>query len=289
MRALVLLTAGFLAAACRPAAPTESAATPRRIVALTVGSVDTLARLGALDRVVGVEEDCFVPGTEGLVKLRNDDHAGPSKALNVEAILALAPDLVVAKRDLEPVLGGRGVDVFWASNATDLDGIAADVRALGARIGLDDRAEEVGRVMRAEADAIAAEVAALPRVRVYYEAGRAGRTVGRGTVVDAMLRLAGGVNVAGDLPLANPVLTSEAILAADPEVIVLSPWSDAPEEVALRPGWERTSAVRAGRVHRLSERERRVQYPGPSCVDGCRSELLSWIHPELARAGAARR
>jgi iron complex transport system substrate-binding protein len=124
---------------------------------------------------------------------------------------------------------------------------------------------------------------------VYYEAGKPGRTAGRGTVVDDMIRLAGGVNVAGEAPLANPVLSSEAIVAADPEVIVLSPWSDSPEEVAQRPGWDRTTAVRTGRVHRVPERERALQYPSPACVEGCASMLVPWLHPELAARPAGER
>jgi len=77
------------------------------------------------------------------------------------------------------------------------------------------------------------------------------------------------------------VLASEAIVAADPEVIVLSPWSETPEAVAQRPGWDRIAAVRAGRVHRIPERERKLQYPSPSCVEGCATLLVPWLHPAL--------
>ncbi len=254
---------------------------PRRIVALTVGAVDTLALLGELDRVVAVEEDCFVPGTESLVKIRNDDHAGPSKALNVESVLALHPDLVIAKEDLRPALGNRGVNVLWIPQTSDLDAIIRVVESIGTRLWVTDKAQALVAQLRTDAAAIAARVAGLPRLRVYYEAGRPGRTAGRNTVIDEMIRLAGGVNIAGDQALANPVLASEAIVAADPEVIVLSPWSETPAAVAQRPGWDRTSAVRAGRVHQIPERERKLQYPSPSCVEGCGTLLVPWLHPEL--------
>jgi iron complex transport system substrate-binding protein len=280
----VLAALALAAAACAPQAARArgaDSAAPQRIVALTVGAVDTLALLGELGRVVAVEEDCFVPGTEQLAKIRNDDHAGPSKALNVESVLALRPDLVIAKEDLRPALAERGVSVLWIPPTSDLEAISAVVLSIGERLCVSAKAQALVARLRADAADIAARVAGLPQVRVYYEAGRPGRTAGRNTVIDEMIRLAGGVNIAGEEPLANPVLSSEAIVAADPQVILLSPWSEAPELVARRPGWDRIAAVRAGRVHLIPERERKVQYPSPSCVEGCANLLVPWLHPEL--------
>lgn len=279
----------FAASACSPHPPssaTTSAEAPQRIVALTAGSVDTLARLGELARVVAVEEDCFIAGTEQLTKIRNDDHSGPSKALNVEAVLALRPDLVIAKEDLRPALSERGVNVFFVPPATDQDAIASNVLHIGALLRVPEKARALVDAMNAQADAIRARVAGRPKVRVYFEAGRPGRTAGRGTVIDDMIAFAGGVNIAGEFALANPVLSSEAIVQADPEVILLSPWGESPAEVARRAGWERIAAVRNGRVHQLSERERELQYPSPSCLDGCERLLVPWLHPEIVPASA---
>lgn len=280
-----------LAAACAVSACSRgerasvaTSGTPRRIVALTVGSVDTIARLGRLDALVAVEEDCFVPGTEHLVRIRNDDHSGPSKALNVEAVLALRPDLVIAKEDLRPALGDRGVEVEWIPSTFGVRDVIPFVERIGARLGSADAARALVDDMRARIAEIEKLVAGRPRVRVYYEAGRPGRTVGAGTVIDDMIRLAGGANVAGDGAIANPTLSSEAILVANPEVIVLSPWSETPEEVVLRAGWDRMAAVRDGRVHRVPENDRKFQYPSPSCVDGCASMLVPWFHPDLRAA-----
>ncbi|MBK7641702.1 MAG: ABC transporter substrate-binding protein [Planctomycetes bacterium] len=256
-----------------------AAARPQRIVALTVGAADTLALLGELERVVAVEEDCFVPGTEKLVRIRNDDHAGPSKALNVEAVFALHPDLVIAKEDLQAALGGRGMDVLWVPQASDLAAICGIVEEIGARLGVKEKSDALLAELRERAARIRARVAGQASVRVYYEAGRPGRTAGKHTVIDEMIRLAGGVNIAGDQELANPTLSSEAIVAADPEVIVLSPWSDTPEQLAQRPGWSGMRAVREGRVYQIPERDRQVQYPSPSCVEGCERLLVPWLHP----------
>jgi iron complex transport system substrate-binding protein len=261
-------------------APTQDV---HRIVALTIGSVDTLAMLGELGRAIAVEADCHAPGTENLVKIRNDDHSGPSQALNIEAVLALNPDLVIAKEDLRPALSGRGLSVLWIPTASDLETIVQTVATIGERIGQGDKAHELVATMRAQVADIERTVRPLSRVRVYYEAGRPGRTCGKGTVMDDMIRLAGGINIAADVSLANPTLSSEAILARDPEVIVLSPWSDAAAILAARPGWQHIAAVRNGRIHQLPEAKRDLQSPSPRCVEACASQLVPWLHPELAQ------
>lgn len=281
-RALAAIAAAAVLGACtggeRPPAAAETT-DPRRIVALTIGSVDTLDVLGELHRAIAVEADCHVAGTEHVVKIRNDDHSGPSQALNIEAVIALRPDLVVAKEDLRPALATRGLPVFWVPARSDLATIAETVVALGDRIGVGDKARATAAAMRDRIAALERCTAKLPRVRVYYEAGRPGRTAGDGTLMNDLVRLAGGINIAAGVAVANPTMSAEAIIAADPEVIVLSPWSDAPDAVARRPGWDRISAVRTRRIHQVREDRRQIQSPSPRCVEACERELLAWLHP----------
>jgi iron complex transport system substrate-binding protein len=282
-RALAWLA--LLAAACSRATapgPAPSSTRPERIVALTIGAVDTLDLLGELHRAIAVEADCFVPGTEQLVRIRNDDHSGPSQALNVEAVIALHPDLVIAKADLRPVLGDRGLQVLWVPVCSDLETVMQTVSLIGERIGVADTARTVVTAMRAQIASLQQRARSLPAVRVYYEAGRPGRTTGKGTLMDDLIRLAGGQNIAADVAMANPSFSTEAILAANPQVIVLSPWSDPPATVAARPGWSRLAAVRDQRLHQIAERHRDLQSPSPRCLAACEAELLPWLHPELA-------
>lgn len=260
-----------------------------RIVCLNISSVDTLIQLDALDQCIAVEEDVFLAGTEHLVKIRNDDHAGPSKQLNVEAILALEPDAVIGSETLKAALDHRGLRMLWSPARGGFASIGPMTLAIGDLVGKRARAEQLLQTMHTRMASIRQRTASLPKVRVYFEAGLPGRTAGRGTIVGDMIELAGGTNIAGEAPLANPVLSSEAIVQADPEVILLSPWSDPPAAVAQRPGWARIRAVREHRIHQIPERNRRVQYASPSCVEACEQVLLPWLHPETTTAAAPRR
>jgi iron complex transport system substrate-binding protein len=271
-----------------PAAATRDDGTPHRIVAFTCGAVDVLTLFGELERVIAVEEDCPAPGTEGMVKVRNDDHPGQVQVVHVEALAALAPDLVIAKDDLKDAFAGRGLRMLWSPTVVDLETLPGFVLDVARTLGVEQR----GHALLGHMDQVRAELTALtldrPRVRVYYEVNGPGRTVGQRSIVDDMIRLAGGENIAGAEPRPNVQLTTEAILAADPEVIVLGAFAPSVEEVCARPGWQRLSAVKHGRVHHITPETRYTMLGTPRCVDGCREFLLPWFHPELVESAPRR-
>jgi iron complex transport system substrate-binding protein len=250
--------------------------------------VDILTALGELDRVIAVEEDCPAPGTEKKIKIRNDDHPGQVNVPQVESILALHPDLVIAKADLKESLGNRGLGVLWSPPVVDMASIPAFVDEIAAALGMPERGRALLEHMRAKESEVRALTAPLPKVRVYYENNGVGRTVGRGHIMDAMIRLAGGTNLVPDDPRPYVNVNPEAIFAFDPEVIVLGPFAESPEAVCARPGWVRLAAVRDGRVHKVPEPQRYLTLGTPRCVDGCSELLVPWLHPALPRPDGKR-
>lgn len=292
--AFVLLFALLLQAACTrepgggavSPAPPSSGQTPRRVVAFTCSAVDVINVLGLLDRVIAVEEDCPAPGTEHAIKIRNDDHPGQVHIVQVESIMALHPDLVIVKDDLKEAFEGRGMRMLWSPAVMTMDTLPAFVREIAKTLGVPERGEAALEKMRTIEAELRARTASLRKVRVYYENNGVGRTAGRGTITDSMITLAGGANIAGDDTRPNVRLNPEAVLAADPEVIILGTWAPPTEEVVARPGWDRMSAVRNGRVHRIPEERRYGTFGSPRCVEVCRDMYLPWIHPELSAAPA---
>jgi len=276
-----LAALGACSRAADAPAPAAAAKTPHRIVALTCAAVDVINTLGELDRVIAVEEDCPAPGTEKKVRIRNDDHPGRLQAINVESVIALAPDLVIAQPALKAPLEGRGLTILWAPPFVTMRNLDAFVTDVGRALGVEGRAKEVLERMREKEARIAALTASATPVRVYYETTGLGWTVGKGPVMTDMIRLAGGVSIAAEIDKPNVTLNAEAILAADPEVIVLGAFADPVEQVVARPGWDKLSAVRNGRIHRIPVDRRYVMLGTPRCVDGCEELLLPWLHPEL--------
>jgi iron complex transport system substrate-binding protein len=256
-------------------------------VSLVCAATDVLDALGVLDRVVAVEEDCPCAGAQRIadrvVRIRNDDHPGKATAFSAEAVMALRPDLVIAKPDLRAALDGRGLRVAWAPTSLGYANTDDLVLPLGEALAMPGPAQALLDRMRVRAEALRARTAGLPRTSVYYETTGVGRSVGSASVLHAMIELAGGRNVAGDVEKPYVTLTAEAILAADPEVLILGPFADPVEDVVRRPGWDRLRAVRSGRIHRIPADDRVVTLASPRCVDAAERMLLPWLHPESAR------
>jgi len=264
-------------------APATAPGRPR-IVALVSGVVDTLQALDSLDCVVAMGHqsgnDPYDP-TKRMTRILSDERGGMT---NPEGVLSLRPDYVFAAPELVPSLSGRGLNVV-AVPQDAFDEVAPFTLSLGRIVGKEDDARALLAAMDAKAQDIRRRVAGKPRVRVYWEDGSPGRTRGPGTAVHAMIELAGGANVYGDDRIARPTISLEALLAADPEVIVLNEGMATPSEVAARPGWDRMSAVRNKRVFVISYADRPVTLFTPRCVACCERTFLRWFHPELFEEG----
>ncbi|MEC7376202.1 MAG: cobalamin-binding protein [Pseudomonadota bacterium] len=192
----------------------------RSVVSLSPGATELLFSAGAGDRVVAVSAWSDYP-TEAA----NLPQVGDSNRLDLEAIVALAPDLVVAwvdgnSRNQLERLADLGITVFWLAPRTFND-IAVAVENLALLTGN-------GVTGRRRADAFRADIAELQArydgaspVRVFYQIwDQPLMTINREELISKAIELCGGVNVFGHLPRLVPRLSIEAVLAANPQVIV---------------------------------------------------------------------
>jgi len=288
VRSRALALAALLALACSGEAPSAPTGVPRRVVSLSCAGTDIFIALGELDRLVAIEEDCPCPGTEDLVKIRNEDHPGKLAALNVESVLAMRPDAVIAQPDLRQALEGRGLRIVWTVEHYTYANIPDLVGKIGDLLQMPDKAQALLDHMRALHDEIAERTKDLPKVSVYFETTGIGHTVGSVPVMNSMIELAGGVNIARDIDKTWATITPEAIFAADPDVIIMGPWAGTVEEAMARPGWDKLKAVREKRVYKIHPERRNVAQGTPRCVDECERLLVPWLHPELAGAAQDR-
>ena len=218
---------------CRPSAP------PQRIVSLVPSLTEALFALGLGARVVGVTEWCVHPASE----VARIPKVGGTKNPDLEAIGALAPDLVIAnqeenrKRVVER-LEAAGLRVWVTYPRTVREGaeLLAELAELGA--SAEARERVVAPVLRAVAEAEATAEAAPARepVRVFCPIWRdPWMAVGAPSYADDLIRLCGGTNVfAAHAERRYPRVTRAEIEAAAPEVVVLpdEPYAFGPRDVA---------------------------------------------------------
>jgi len=206
------------------------AAPATRIVSLAPHATELLYAAGAGDRVVGV-----LATSDWPPEVAAKPKVGDSRALDLERIVALAPDLVVTWPFAAPAQVGplvaRGVPVFIANPAT-IDGIAVDLERLGTLAGTLPIATVRAAELRARLARLQARYAGARTVRVFYEIWNAPLyTVGGDHLISQALRVCGGENVFAALTLPAPGVSVEAVLAAQPQAIL------AGAEGAVRPAW----------------------------------------------------
>ncbi|MDD4793602.1 MAG: cobalamin-binding protein [Firmicutes bacterium] len=252
---------------------------PARIVSLAPSNTEILFSLGLGDRLVGVTSACDYP--EAAAKI---DKIGDYN-INVEAVVAKRPDLVVAQSDLQmPVvekLRELGILVLAVEPKT-LDEVFESMEMIGIVSGEAERARKVVALLKARVAAVEKAVAGLPKSKmpvVFVEIWNDPlMTAGSGTFVDDLVRRAGGQNLAGEVA-GWPQISPELVIASKPDVIILTCFNKA--EVMERIAWQRTPALINDVVYEFVPDL--LVRPAPRLVDGLEG-LAAIFHPDLFKS-----
>ncbi len=205
---------------------------------------------------------------------------GDAARLDVERVLALRPDLVIVwqrgatSRELAQ-LEAAGVRLFHLEPRR-LDEVARAVERLGVLLGHEDVAHRAAEELRRRLDRLRAAHAAAAPVSVFYQVWQQPlMTINGSHLIDDVLRLCGGRNVFSALAVLVPVISTEAVVAADPEAILTASessssaaWRRALEAAAFAT-WRRhegLAAVRHGTMYTLNGDA--ISRQGPRIVDG---------------------
>jgi len=256
----------------------------RRIVSLAPHATELLFSAGAGERVVGVVEfSDYPPAAQRLPRV------GSYNAVDLEAILALHPDLVVGWASGNPPglaaqLRGLGLAVFL-SEPRALEDVASNLERLGQLAGSEAQAARAAADYRARLRGLRERYAGRPPVRVFYQIWhRPLLTVNGEQLISKVIRLCGGRNVFADLPTLVPSLDVEAVLAADPDAILHGVRSAVGEDwVAFWRRWPQLRAVREG--HLISLPADLLQRPSVRVLDGAGAlcEALERVRRAMSR------
>lgn len=243
-----------------------------RVVSHTASNTEIVCALGAAHLLVGVDADSDHPaeviGT--LPKLGRD------LDLDIEQVLALRPDLVLSSLTVPghervvAALSAAGLPTL-VLNPLSLPDVYASIREIAAALGLAERGERLVAQMCA---AMPPVTVPGPRRRVLVEWWpKPVIAPARQSWVNGLLELAGAVNPWEDAPGPSITLETGDVLERQPELVIMS-WCGVqerhyrPQLVRRRPGWMEVEAVRAGRIHAISEAY--LGRPGPRLVEGYR-------------------
>ena len=255
------------------------AAPARRIVSLAPHITENLYAAGAGSHIVGVSAYSDYPAAAKKLP-----RVGGAASLDLEAILALKPDLVIAwdsgnQAGQLAKLRALGLPLF-VSRPLKVDDIATDIARFGELAGTSAVALPEARAVRARIAELRARYAQRPPVRTFYQIwDRPLITVNGEQLISDVMRLCGADNVFAGLPQLAPTVSIEAVLAADPEAIVAS-GADATRPRWLD-GWKRWKDLTAtARGNLFFVPPDLISRPTPRILDGA---LLLCADMETAR------
>jgi iron complex transport system substrate-binding protein len=256
---------------------------PRRIVCLTEETVETIYLLGEQDRIVGVSGYAVRPPQVRREKPR----VSAFISADIPKILTLEPDLVLAFSDLQADIvadlarAGVAVHVF---NQRDIAGIMAMIRTVGALIDASPKAGALADDLARRLDTIAAAASRQgSRPKVYFEEWDDPLITGIGWVSE-LIEIAGGDDafplLRREQSAKNRIVTSEAVIATAPDVILAS-WCGKkvrPEKIRARPGWDTIPAIRNNRIVEIKSPI--ILQPGPAALTDGLDAIYSALWPD---------
>ena len=250
------------------------------IVVLNLNAADAMRALGTGDRLVGISKSMEDRPYWGELGKKPVVGGGPTDP-NYEVIAELHPQVVLTYGifqsqtipDLEEKLNPLGIAVVG------LDFLKPEImngefERLGYILDKEEEAQELIEFYNKYANMISERVEEIEpedRVEVYIEASTSGESYYTGSKVSGwgqLVTLAGGKNLAEDLPGAYPIVDAEWVLDQGPDVIVKFVGYNAEElgytvdnpamaeeminEMINRPGWDHVDAVEEKRIYLCS-------------------------------------
>lgn len=252
------------AAGCRPATPPQDR-NRVRVVSLSPNLTEMICALGAADHLVGRSSACAEPAAV----VRNIPVAGDFGVPSLEFLAAARPDWVVTTdvedKGLPREIERLGIRYRRLSCRT-LDDIPSTLRELGRLLrreaGAEARAAEIARGLAA----LRAQPPPEKAPRVYVEIwGDPMMSVGGGSFISELVKLAGGVNIMEDVKQDYFHVSPETVVARNPDIILLPNAESRASAVRMltdRAGWSGVRAVREGRVIAGPD-PNLIEQPGP--------------------------
>jgi len=257
---------------------------PQRIISLAPSNTEVLFALGLADRVIWVTKSCDYPP-----EAQDKPTVGGFSTPNIEAIVALSPDLIlVAPRheaEIIPQLEQKGLTVL-ALKLKTLDEVLDGIALVGRITGEEETAAGLVTEMDNRIKAVTDKTNSLPedkRPRVFYLTWHDPlKTSGAESLPNELIEKAGGKNVFLDVT-GNQSVDLELLVSRDPHVMIAGVGMGSGEDKTLRylMSESRLQNTEAGKNDRIYGIDMDLSgRGGPRIVDGL-EQLAKCIHPEI--------
>ena len=259
-----------------------------RIVSLAPHITENLFAAGIGHRVIGAVNYSDYPE-----EARRIPAVGGYDNFDIETILALQPDLIVAWKEgnqFQQVerLMKLGLTVF-VNEPNRLEDVAADITRFGILGGREDEARAIAREYIAGLSGLRNRYSGLEKVTVFYQVWPNPLiTVTDRQIIGNVIRLCGGSNIFAGLGTPTPQVGKEAVLTENPDTIIASGMNEArPDWLDEWKQWSFLNAARYGNLFFIDPDI--IQRHSPRILLGTRQlcETLEQARKNISAAGQA--
>lgn len=243
------------------------ASSATRIISLAPHLTEQLFAIGAGDKLIAaVDYSDYPEAARALPRV------GGYSRLDLERIVALKPDLIVAwesgndPRQLER-LEQLGL-IVYRSEPRRLGDIAEGMSRLGVLAGVAEQAQAEANKFNKRVARLGTMNAGKAPLKVFYQIWNSPlMTINGEHLISDVIALCGGVNIFADLPAFTPKISIEAVLVADPDIIIASGMGVArPEWLDDWRRWRQLKAVAGEQLHFIPPEL--LQRATPRLLDG---------------------
>ncbi len=240
----------------------------QRVISLAPHVTELAFAAGGGAHLIAVDDNSDYPAAaKALPK------AGSFRAIDLERIVAAKPDLLLvwlhgpSARQLEP-LRQLGIPLFYSQPKRFAD-IPSNLRRIGQLLGSSAQAEQAARRFEQDLAALRQQQQGKPKLSVFYQVwDKPLYTLNGQHIVSDAIALCGGINIFARLPVTAPVVTDEAVIAANPQVI-LSAAMRHNDDLLKR--WQRMPGIAAVQNRQLHQvNGDLLNRPTPRMIDGTR-------------------
>ena len=242
---------------------------PTKIISLDPSNTETLFALGLGDKLLGVSSNCNYP-EEATTK----EVVGSYDGMNLERIVELDPDIVLiygaGNEEENKILADAGIKVLGFMPES-IASVTDSIETIANATGRQEEAQELIKEMMAKKESIQDAVKGQEDVKVFYEIWHDPLMgAGKGSFMDELITVSGGMNIAQDADGAYPQYDLEQLIERDTDVYMASQAMEdiTVESIKQRPGYDVISAIKNDRVYLFIGPEAdMVSRPGPRIID----------------------
>jgi iron complex transport system substrate-binding protein len=264
--------------------------TPVERIVSIIGT-EFICALGGQDKIVGrsmltTDEEALVPPS--ILDL--PVVAETSFSVNLELVLELEPDLVLASEGLDDEIRKQMEDAGVAvlEEMSMAPRRETFIQNLGLILGAEEKANEYIEYEAYYEDLVKERVETLTeseKPSVFFEWYKAWFSTGAGATYNEMIVTTGGINIAADEPVVNPELSPEYVAEKNPDIIIrmltymdgeeLADYQTLHDEITSRSALSESNAVKEGKVYIIKNTALVARRPIGLLY------LAKWFHPTL--------